>query len=84
MGRSDGSMACSETPAMGPGGRRPQRTGQHLFFGSYMKSRCSRRRPASDSHGKRCFRLLYGCFLRLYWPTSGSWEKPCGVGRGES
>lgn len=29
-----------------------------LFFGSYMKSRFSRRKPASESHGNLCFRLL--------------------------
>lgn len=43
-----------------------------------MKRKFSRRRPASDSHGNLCFRLLYGCLRRLYWPTSGSLEKPCG------
>ena len=31
---------------------------QHLFLGSYMKRRFIRRRPASESHGNLCFRLL--------------------------
>lgn len=37
-----------------------------------MKRRFIRRRPASESHGNLCFRLLYGCFRRLYWLASGS------------
>lgn len=42
-----------------------------------MKRKFSRRSPASESHGNLCLRLLYGCFLKLYWLTSGSLEKPC-------
>lgn len=48
----------------------------YLRCGLYMKSRLSSLCPASDNQMNLFFRLLYGCFLRLYWPMRGSWEKP--------
>lgn len=48
----------------------------HLRCGLYMKSRLRSLCPASDSQMNLFFRLLYGCFFRLYWPMRGSWEKP--------
>lgn len=41
-----------------------------------MKSRLSSLCPASDNQMNLFFKLLYGCFLRLYWPMSGNLEKP--------
>lgn len=38
----------------------------YLRCGLYMKSRLSSLCPASDSQMNLFFRLLYGCFLRLY------------------
>lgn len=48
----------------------------NLRCGLYMKSRLSSLCPASESQVNLFFKLLYGCFLKLYWPIRGSWEKP--------
>lgn len=56
----------------------------HLRCGLYMKSRLSSLCPASDSQMNLFFRLLYGCFFKLYWPTRGSLEKPWGAHKYET
>jgi len=45
-----------------------------LLFGSYMKRKFRRRRPAADSHEKRCLRVLYGCCLRVKLRRAGNEE----------
>lgn len=41
------------------------------LLGSYMKRKLSKRNPAAESQGKRCFKLLYGCCLRVKFCSAG-------------
>lgn len=45
-----------------------------LFLGSYMKRKFKSLRPAAESHGNLCLRLLYGCCFSVKLAKAGSDE----------